>query len=92
MFKDLFKKTQQKAETAIDDVTKSTQQVMENANDLIADSKDKIKIAVKIGLCAIALNVVANIVTIFCCGRVIRSVQRNDVLSEIARMMRKGGK
>ena len=34
----------------------------------------------------------ANLVTIYCCNRVIRSVQRNDVLNEIAKILRKGGK
>ena len=91
MFKDLFKKTQKKAEDAIEDVTKSTQELIENGNDLIASSKDKL-IAVTIGLTSIALNIVANLVTIYCCNRVIRSVQRNDVLNEIAKILRKGGK
>lgn len=92
MFKDLFKKTQKKAEDAIENVTKSTQELIDNGNELIDSSKDKIKLAVTIGLASIALNVVANVVTIFCCNRVMRSVQRNDVLNEIAKMLRKGGK
>ena len=92
MFKDLFKKTQKKAEDAIEDVTKSTQELIENGNDLIASSKDKLKLAVTIGLTSIALNIVANLVTIYCSNRVIRSVLRNDVLNEIAKILRKGGK
>lgn len=52
----------------------------------------RFEVAVTIGLTSIALNIVANLVTIYYCNRVIRSVQRNDVLNEIAKILRKGGK
>lgn len=52
----------------------------------------RFEVAVTIGLTSIALNIVANLVTIYCCNRVISSVQRNDVLNEIAKILRKGGK
>lgn len=88
MFEKLFKKTTAKAEEAIETVVDDTKQVMTNANKLIGTSKDKIEILSYIFVLGLGLNMLANVVTLVCCARVIKSVNRNDVLNDIAKMLR----
>lgn len=88
MFDKLFKKTKDKVEDAIDNVANDTKVVMNNANELIDQSKDKLKIVICCVAAGFAINIVSNLLTIYCCNKVVRSVNRNDVLNDIAKMLR----
>lgn len=88
MLKDLFKKTHAKVDTAIDTVVDDTKKVMTNANDLVDDSKDKIKIVTYVVIGGFALNMITNLVTLYCCSQVIKSVNKNDVLNDIAKLLK----
>ena len=66
-----------------------TKQIMSNANKLVDESKDKLKIATYVICGSFLLNVVTNLVTLYCCTQVVKSVHRNDVLNDIAKMLHK---
>lgn len=88
MFNKLFKKTKDKVEDAIDNVANDTKIVMNNANELIDQSKDKLKIIIYCVAAGFAINIISNLLTIYCCNKVVKSVNRNDVLNDIAKILR----
>ena len=44
-FKNIFKSTTKKVDNAVDSIVNDTKQIMSNANSLVDESKDKLKIA-----------------------------------------------
>ena len=88
-FKNIFKSTTKKVDNAVDSIVNDTKQIMSNANSLVDESKDKLKMTTYVICGSFLLNVVTNLVTLYCCTQVVKSVHRNDVLNDIAKMLHK---
>lgn len=87
--KEWFKSTKEKAETALDNVTKDTTTVLKNANELIDQSQDTIKTIVGVLILGFGLSVVSNVMTMYTCSRVMRTVNRNDLLADVVDILKK---
>lgn len=88
MFDKLFKKTTKKVEDTIDEVKEDTTDLIEQASDVLNISKEKLELISTVILAGFSLSILANVLTIYCCTKAIKSINKQNLLAEVAKLLK----